>query len=168
MSFRALVPATLILATLAAAPAFAAEFNLGLSVGAGRMEAAEPEPWAPDENDVGFSLGFELLAELPAVELGGGIEYGPPRDAVYSDLEYTFAYAIVRVKVVTPLYLVGRYGREWMTFRGERTEKTGEDDGWSLGVGVQALKRLRAEALYGEGVGDVDFSATSVRLVVVF
>jgi len=63
------------------------------------------------DTDEGFSLGLELMFDLPLIDVGVGYEYGFPRDGQHiEDLEYHYVYGIGRLTLLGPVYLVGRYG----------------------------------------------------------
>ncbi len=85
---RFVIPSALILILCAAvAPAGAVGFDLGIAVGAqfnGDISDLDLD------TDDGFSLGLELMFEIPIVKLGVGYEYGFPRDTdgAVSDIEY--------------------------------------------------------------------------------
>jgi hypothetical protein len=171
MSCRALALASLLLAVFGVGPATAADLSLGLSAGADLMGTLNVDYGRTSDDldaDVGFSVGLELLVELSKVELGAGLEYGPPREVGYGDLHYTMLYAIARWKVLSPLYLVGSLGQARLDYAEPSSDWNGDGPLWSAGFGAEVLERLRVEALYTACMGDLELDMTSLRLVVVF
>ena len=143
------------LLVLATAPSAAAlGFDLGLAAGA---EFAGDVSNFDLDTDSGFSLGLELMFEVPVVKLGVGYEYGFPRDTdgVLSDMEYHMLYVVGRVNFFGPLYAVGRIGYADLT--AELPEEVGKDSGnsFSLGAGID-LPSVKVEILYNDFDIEID------------
>lgn len=165
---RHVLAITLILAA-AAAPAAAGpvEFCLfgGVDV-SGNVDVGSLDL----DSEQGYSLGVELLADLPVIDVGGGAEYGVPRgfDAREGEYSYTFIYAVARLTVIGPIYLVGRYGYTDPSIDDIEGDSIGSGTGWGAGVGVSLLTRLKLEVQHTEMGGDVDYTATVARLILTF
>lgn len=119
----------------------------------------------------GFNLGLELMFDVPVVELGAGFEYGFPRAA--SDgggkIEFWQLYGIARLTVFARFYLVGRLGYASPSandFLDGSFDDTGAS--WGIGAGLAVLRNLKAELLYSDLSGDVDYSYWSARAVYTF
>ena len=153
----------------AATPAVAGpiEFNLfagidtGGSVDLGSLKL---------DSKQGYALGIEILADLPLIGVGGGAEYGAPRgfDATDGEYRYTFVYAVVRLTIFGPVYVVGRYGYTDPSVDELEGDSIGSGPGWGAGVGVSLLGQLKVEVQHTEFGGDVDYSATVARLILSF
>lgn len=157
----------------AAAPADAVGFDLGIAGGAqfqGDVSDLDLD------TDSGFSLGLELMFEIPIVKLGVGYEYGFPRDTngELSNIEYHLVYGIARLHFLGPLYAMGRVG--YASLRAEVPEISGSDTGgsWSLGLGFE-LTKFKIEVLYNEFDvsvseidGTVDYSNYAARFIYSF
>ena len=128
------------------------------------------------DTDSGFSLGLELMFEVPIVKLGVGYEYGFPRgtDGTLTDIEYHLLYGIARLHFLGPAYIMGRAG--YANMRAELDKLQGSDTGlsWSLGLGVK-VRRFRIEVDYNEFDisvddfgGTIDYSNYAARLVISF
>ncbi len=128
------------------------------------------------DTDSGFSLGLELMFEIPIVKLGVGYEYGFPRDTdgALSNMEYHLFYGIARVHFLGPAYVMGRAG--YANMRAELPEISGSDDGlsWGVGLGVK-ISRFKVEVAYNDFDitvndlgGTVDYSNYAARLIFSF
>ena len=162
------------LLVLATAPSAAAlGFDLGIAAGA--EFAGEVSNFDLD-TDGGFSLGLELMFEVPVVKLGVGYEYGFPRDTdgELSDLEYHMLYVIGRVNFFGPLYAAGRIG--YANLSADLPDEVGKDSGNSFGLGVGIdLPSVKIEILYNDFDievddfgGTVDYTNFQARLIYSF
>jgi hypothetical protein len=126
--------------------------------------------------DSGFTLGLELMFEIPIVKLGVGYEYGFPRDTngVLSNIEYNLFYGIARVHFLGPAYAMARAG--YADLSAELPDLKGSDDGlsWGLGLGVK-ISRFKIEVAYNDFDitvndfgGSVDYSNYAARLIFSF
>jgi len=172
---RRLMHATpIILVILACAgPASALGFDLGLAAGA-QLNGSIGE--LDLDTDAGFTLGLELMFEVPIVELGIGYEYGFPRDSdgPLSEIEHHLVYAAARIHFFGPAYAIGRFG--YASLEAEIPNISGSDNGssWSIGAGIEITK-VKLEVLYNEmdiTIDDlglkVDYSSYTARLIYVF
>lgn len=128
------------------------------------------------DTDSGFSLGLELMFEIPIVKVGVGYEYGFPRDTdgSLSNIEYHLFYGIARVHFLGPVYAMGRAG--YATMRADLLDASGSDDGlsWGLGIGF-TVSRFKIEVAYNDFDitvndlgGSVDYSNYAARLIYSF
>jgi len=122
------------------------------------------------DSERGYSLGIEVLADLPILDVGGGAEYGVPRgfDATEGEYSYTFVYAVARLTLLGPLYAVGRYGYLDPSIDELELQTVGSGTGWGAGLGVTLLDTLMLEVQHIELGGDVDYSATVARVILSF
>lgn len=149
----ALVATAVLLA--ATAPASAMGFDLGI---AGGVQFGGSIDSIGLDTDNGYTLGLELLFEVPVVELGVGYEYGFPLDSdgAIENIDYHLVYGIGRVHILGPGYIVGRAG--YASVSAEIPDLgAGSNEGlsWGLGLGVEFWK-MRAEILYNDFDIDVD------------
>jgi hypothetical protein len=129
-------------------PAGAAGLELGIAGGAQFLgDISELDV----DTDEGFSLGLELMFDIPIVKLGLGYEYGFPRstELLVDDLEYHLVYAMARLHVLGPAYLAARVG--YANLSADVVEISVSEDGfsWSAGLGIK-LWRFNVEALYNQ------------------
>lgn len=144
-------------------------FDLGLAVGG--QFSGDVSDFNIDTDD-GFTLGLEVIFDLPMLKLGVGYEYGFPRDTkgALSDLEYHLIYGIGRFSFIGPVYAVGRLGFADVRARFGRIGDWEQGSSWSIGVGVHVAK-IRAELLYnnfsvGTGGGhSADLNNYAARLI---
>jgi len=159
----------LALAVASAVPALAGpvDFNLFASVDTGGALAVGS---LDVDTERGYSLGLEVLADLPLADLGGGAEYGVPRklDATVGEYSYTFVYVVARVALLGPLYAVARYGYLDPTLGELESADPGSGTGWGAGVGFSLLDALKVEVQHTELGGDVDYTATVARVILTF
>ncbi len=158
---------------VAALPAAALDFNLtaGLDLG-GSFDLGSISLDA----DTGYTLGLEVVADLPFVDVGVGAEYGFSRGAsggLSGDLSFAHLYAVGRLTVFGPVYLAARLG--YADVSASDLADGGANGGatWSVGGGFSFLGTLRAEALLNNVSGDIgglnlDYQTWSVRLVYTF
>lgn len=168
MVFRS---ALILFLLLVAAPAGAVGLDFGLALGA-QLNGHLSGSWDNESTDAGFSLGLELMFEIPIVRLGVGYEFGFPRDLDMntSDLEYQLLYGIARVDVIGPAYVMARagYGDFEPTGHYLRSERTIV---WGVGLGVN-LSGIKLEAMYNDfeiPTGNTShYTHCSVRMIVEF
>ncbi len=157
---RFVIPSTFILILLAAAaPAGAVGFDLGIAAGGqfgGSLSGINID------TDGGFSLGLELMFEIPIVKLGVGYEYGFPRDSdgMVSDLDYHLFYGIGRVHFLGPAYFMARVG--YADVSADLPDFHGSDStmSWSAGLGVK-ISKFKFEAMYNDFDVTLDDSGRS-------
>ena len=160
---------SVVVVAAAAAPAAAGPVDFNLFAGIDTSGSVGLGPLDLD-SEQGYSLGIEVLADLPIVDVGGGAEYGVPRgfDAVAGEYSYTFIYAVARLTVFGPVYVVGRFGYTDPSFEDIEGDSIGSGTGWGAGVGVSLLDSLMLEVQHTEFGGDVDYSATVARVILSF
>jgi hypothetical protein len=170
---RALILVGIVIVMSTAAPAAALGLDLGV---AGGVQLEGDITDLEIDTDSGFSLGLELMFELPIVDLGAGYEYGFPRDTdtLLSDIEYHFFYGAARLGFIGPVYAMARLG--YATVRAELPEVSGSGDGlsWSLGLGVR-IRAVRIEVDYNEFDitaddlgGSLDYTNLAARVIYSF
>ena len=163
---RRVVLIAVCLAVLAATPA--AAFDLNLAVGADFGGDFSLGGISVDA-DTGYSLGLELAFKVPIVELGVGFEYGFSRGITIGNLDasYTHIYGIGRF-FFGPLYVAGRFGYHDASVD-SILEGTFDGGGtWSLGGGVELFDKLKAELLFNNLGGDLEYETWTVRLLYTF
>jgi len=164
----------LVAAVLAAAvPAAALDLNLtaGLDLGGSFDLGAISR-----DADVGYTLGLELVWDLPLVDVGVGAEYGFSRGAsgdFSGSLSFAHVYAVGRLTVFGPVYLAARLGYSDLSVSDLVDSSANGGPTWSVGGGFSFLGTLRAEALLNNVSGDIgdldlDYQTWSVRLVYTF
>lgn len=152
---RFVIPFILILILIASVtPAGAVGFDLGIAVGAqfnGDIEDLDLD------TDEAFSLGLELMFEVPIIKLGVGYEWGLPRDTngAVSDIEYHLVYGIGRIQFLGPLFFMARLG--YADISAEIPDLKGSDTSlsWSAGIGV-SITRFKFEAMYNDFDIEID------------
>lgn len=157
------------LAVLATAMPAAAVVDVN-AVGAVDFQGSlDLEDLSPNANP-GFTLGLEVMFDVPVVEVGAGVEYGFPRAVDGGgNVDYWNLYGIARLFVLGKLYLAGRLG-----FHGSSAndflEGNLSDNGlsWSVGAGLGILKKLKVELLYSDFGSDLDYQTWSARAVYTF
>ena len=119
----------------------------------------------------GFTLGLEIIFDVPVVELGAGFEYGFPRaaDDGGGNVDFWQLYGVGRLTVFTRIYLVGRVGYASSSVD-EFFDSSFDDHGlsWGIGAGIRLLPNVKAELLYSDLSGDVDYDYWSARAVYTF
>jgi hypothetical protein len=157
---------------LAAAPGTAADFSLtaGLDFG-GTFENG-----TSIDSAEGYSIGGEIMFDLPWVELGAGLEYGFDRGADTDDsvigneeVDYKNVYLFGRVDIIGPFFLTARLG--YGDLGGIEDIEGGGS--WSAGAGISLFDRIKVEALLNNFSGDIDgleydYETYSARLIITF
>jgi hypothetical protein len=118
----------------------------------------------------GFTLGLELMFDVPVVELGAGVEYGFPRAVSGGgNVDYWNLYGVVRFFIFGKVYLAGRLGYN-SSSANDFLEGNLSDNGttWSLGAGLGILRNLKAELLYTDFGTDLNYQTWSARAVFTF
>jgi hypothetical protein len=163
-----LVPAIIVASITIAAPASAQiHFNLAAGVDvSGSFDLGEISSSA----DPGFTLGLELMFEVPIVELGVGFEYGFSRGTGVSDIDasYTHLYGIARLTIFGRLYLIGRFGYHDLSASGIPDIDGGSGGTWGLGAGLGIFKWLAVEVIFNDLSSDFDYSTWAARAVFTF
>jgi hypothetical protein len=164
MRLRTFVGLAVGVLALAAAPAAATEVNLfvGFDTG-GSFDLGTIDL----ESESGYTLGLEVIVDLPVFDFGVGAEYGVPRSPTKgaSELQYSCIYGIARVTVIGILYLTGRYGYADVDFDEVLAKQENAGRLWSLGAGVSLGSKWRAEALYTEIKAGFTYETYSARLI---
>jgi hypothetical protein len=158
-----------VLFVVTAAPAVAGPVDFSLFAGIDTSGSVDLSSLELD-SEQGYSLGIEILADLPIIDVGGGAEYGVPRgfDATAGEYSYTFIYAVARLTILGPVYVVGRFGYTDPSVDEIEGGSMGSGTGWGAGVGVSLLDFLMIELQHTELGGDVDYSATVARVIFSF
>lgn len=158
---RFVVPSALILILcVVAAPASAVGFDFGIAAGAQFNGDISDLDLNTDDS---FTLGLELMFEIPIVKLGVGYEYGFPQDTdgLVTDIEYHLFYGIGRVHFLGPVYAMARVG--YANVSAKVPDYKGSDSAvsWSAGIGV-TLSKFKLEAMYSDFDIEVDQAGGSV------
>jgi hypothetical protein len=165
---RLSVAASILIVVAVAAPADAGiDFNL---VGALDFGGSIDFDAGSGSTNPGFTLGLELMFDVPVVELGAGFEYGFPRAVSGGgNVDYWNLYGVVRLFVFGKVYLAGRLGYN-SSSANDFLEGDLSDNGttWSLGAGLGILKNLKAELLYSDFGSDLSYDTWSARAVFTF
>ena len=171
---RFVVPSILIfIVCICVTPAGAVGFDLGIAVGAqfgGNISNLDLD------TDEAFSLGLELMFEVPIIKLGVGYEYGMPRDTdgAISDIEYHLVYGIGRVHFLGPVFVMARLG--YADVSAEVPDLSASDSAlsWSAGFGL-TISKFKFEAMYNDfdieiddSGGSTSFSNYSARVIFSF
>ncbi len=157
---RFVIPSALILMLcLVAAPASAVGFDFGIAAGA--QFNGDISDFDLNTDD-GFSLGLELMFEIPIVKLGVGYEYGFPRDTdgLVSDIEYHLVYGIGRIHL-GPIYVVARAGYADVSAKVPDYKGSEAAVSWGAGLGVK-ISKFKIEAMYNDFDIEVDQAGGSV------
>ena len=120
--------------------------------------------------DPGFTLGLELMFEVPVVELGVGFEYGFGRDTGISgaEAEYWNLYGVGRLFVFGRFYLVARVGYYDLSTDQVLEGEVGNDMTIGGGAGLGILKNLKVEILFNDLTDSLDYEAWLARAVFTF
>ncbi len=171
---RLVIPSALILILCAAAaPASAVGFDFGIAAGAQFSGDISDLDLNTDD---GFSLGLELMFEIPIVKLGVGYEYGFPRDTdgLVSDIEYHLVYGIGRIHFLGPVYVMARVGYADVSAEVPDLKKSNSAVSWSAGFGVK-ISKFKLEAMFSDfdievsqAGGSVPYTNYSARLIYSF
>ncbi|RLE27452.1 MAG: hypothetical protein DRJ61_17410 [Acidobacteria bacterium] len=157
---RLVIPSALILILCAAAtPAGAVGFDLGIAIGAqlnGDISHLDLN------TDDGFSLGLELMFEIPIIKLGVGYEYGFPRDTdgAVSDIQYHLVYGIGRIHL-GPVYFAVRAGYADVSAKVPDYKGSNAAISWGAGFGVR-ISKFKLEAMYNDFDIEVDQAGGSM------
>ena len=167
---RRIVVSALTLAVLAVALPAAAVVDVNLVGGLDLYGTFDLEALSSSTSP-GFTLGLELMFDVPVVELGAGFEYGFPRAAKDGggNIEFWQLYGVARLTVFARFYLVGRLGYASPSandFLDGSFDVTGAS--WGIGAGIAILHSLKAELLYSDLSGDVDYNFWSARAIYTF
>jgi hypothetical protein len=152
--FMAAVPAGAFDVNLAVGADFGGDFDLGgVSL----------------SSNTGYNLALEIAVEVPFIELGAGLEYGFSRSADVADLEASYyqIYGIGRF-FFGPVYIAGRLGYADMSVSSILGGDFGGGSTWGLGGGVEFFGKLKAELLFNNINGDLDYSSWTIRLLYTF
>jgi hypothetical protein len=144
----AVLPILVLILVATVNPAGAVGFDLGIAVGAQLNGDISDVNLDPDD---GFSLGLELMFEIPIVKLGVGYEYGFPRDSsgAVSDIEHHLLYGVGRVHFLGPAFFMARVGYASVSAKTPDLSGSNESLSWSVGVGVK-ISKFKIEAMYND------------------
>ena len=147
MRFAVLSILVLILVA-AVSPAAAIGFDLGIAAG---VQLGGDLSGINIDTDDGFSLGLELMFEIPIVKLGVGYEYGFPRDTAgsVSDIEYHLVYGVGRVHFFGPIFAMARVGYADVSAKVPHLKGSDGAVSWSAGVGFK-ISKFKIEAMYND------------------
>ena len=168
MTHRLLVVAVVLFSLALTAPASAVvDFNV-----AGSMDfqgSLNLDGFSPD-TDPGFTLGLEVMFDVPVVELGAGFEYGFPRSVDGGgEVDYWNLYGVARLTLFFKIYLVGRVGYAASSaddfFEGDVDDNSAS---WSAGAGIGIIPKLKVELLYSDFGGDLEYQTWSARAIYTF
>ena len=154
------------LAIVAAAPCEGFDLNLAVGVDfGGDFDFGDISL----SSNTGYNLGLELAFDIPAIELGIGLEYGFSRGASAYDLDASYyqIYGIGRF-FFGPLYVAGRFGYADMSVSTILEGDFGGGGSWGLGGGVELFGKLKAELLFNNINGDLDYQSWTIRLLYTF
>lgn len=168
MNNRLFTVAVVLLSLAIATPSSAVvDFNVAGSVDF--QGSLNLEGFTPDA-DPGFTLGLEVMFDVPIVELGAGIEYGFPRSVDGGgDVDYWNLYGVARLTLFFKIYLVGRIGYA-ASSADDFLEGDLEDNSasWSLGAGIGIVPKFKVELLYSDFGGDLKYQTWSARAIYTF
>jgi hypothetical protein len=125
---------------------------------------------AKTDADPGFTLGLEVMFDVPVVELGVGLEYGFPRGGDIDDFDVAYyqLYGLARLTIFGRLYLVGRVGYYDVSVDKLEEGDLSGDAAVSAGAGLGLLERLKVELLFNNLAGDFGYESWLARLVYTF
>jgi hypothetical protein len=151
---------------LVAVPADA--FDLNLAVGAdfgGDFDLGNVSL----SSNTGYNLGLEIAFDIPIIELGAGLEYGFSRSSSNADLDASYyqIYAIGRF-FFGPVYIAGRFGYADMSVSTILDGDFGGGSTWGLGGGIELFGKLKAELLFNNINGDLEYQSWTIRLLYTF
>jgi hypothetical protein len=143
-------------------------FDLNLAVGAdfgGEFDLGSVSL----SSNTGYNLGLEIAFDVPFIELGVGLEYGFSRSADIADLDasYSLIYGIGRF-FFGPVYIAGRFGYANMSVSTILEGDFGGGSSWGLGGGIELFGKLKAELLFNNISGDLDYQSWTIRLLYTF
>jgi hypothetical protein len=120
--------------------------------------------------DPGFTLGLEVMFDVPVVELGAGAEYGFSRDSgvAGADVSYWHFYGIGRVFVFSRFYLAARLGYYDLSVDDIISGNVGNDYALGLGAGVGILPKLKVELFFNNITSSLDYDTWAARVVYTF
>jgi hypothetical protein len=152
-----------------AAPAAAAGIDFNVTAGldlAGSFDLGD----ISSSGDPGFTLGLEVMFDVPVVELGGGLEYGFPRGTGVAavDAKYLQLYGIARWFIFTRFYLVGRLSYYDLSTDDIVVDDIGGSGALGLGAGLAVLKKLKVELIFNNITSSLDYDTWSARAVYTF
>jgi hypothetical protein len=164
-------PAALLvlIALMAVASPAAAGIDLNVAAGVDFLGEFDLDAVKTDA-DPGFTLGLELMFDVPVFELGVGLEYGFPRggDIGELDVAYYQLYGLARLTIIGRLYLVARLGYYDVSVDNLEEGKLNGDGAISAGAGLGLLEKLKVELLFNNVAGDFAYESWVARLVYTF
>jgi hypothetical protein len=168
MTHRPAALLILVALTAFASPA-AAGIDINIAAGVDFLGEFDLDAFKTDA-DPGFTLGLEVMFDVPVVELGVGLEYGFPRGGDISDLdvEYYQLYGLLRLTIIGRLYLVGRMGYYDVSVDQLQEGDLSGDATIAAGAGLGLLERLKVELLFNNLAGDFGYESWLARLVYTF
>jgi len=120
--------------------------------------------------DPGFTLGLEVMFDVPVVELGAGVEYGFSRDSgvAGADAQYWHFYGIGRLFVFSRFYIGARLGYYDLSVDDIIAGSVGNDYALGLGAGVGILRNLKVELFFNNVTSSLDYDTWAARVVYTF
>ena len=168
---RRLLLSLTLLATLVAGLPTAAAAGLDVNVTGGLDVAGSFDLDVFSSNaDPGFTLGLEVMFDVPVVELGAGAEYGFSRDSgvAGTDAQYWHFYGIARLFVFSRFYVAGRLGYYDLSVDEIIAGNVGNDYAIGLGAGVGILRDLKVELFFNNVTSSLDYDTWAARVVYTF
>jgi hypothetical protein len=152
-----------------ASPAAAAGIEINVAAGVDFLGEFDLDAVKTDA-DPGFTLGLEVIFDVPVVELGVGLEYGFPRggDIGELDVAYYQLYGLARLTIIGRLYLVARLGYYDVSVDNLEEGDLDGDGAISAGAGLGLLEKLKVELLFNNIAGDFAYESWVARLVYTF
>jgi hypothetical protein len=162
-----IVAALVVLLGPASPQVWAVDFDLNLALGAdfaGDFDVGD----ITIEADTGYTLGLEVVFDLPVIEAGVGLEYGFSRDVQNGEFaaDYYQIFAIGRF-FFGPLYAAGRLGYADVSLP-SRYEGDSAGGSWALGGGVEFFETVKLELLFNELGSDLGYESWTARLLYTF
>jgi hypothetical protein len=120
--------------------------------------------------DPGFTLGLEVMFDVPVVELGAGVEYGFSRNSgvAGADAQYWHFYGIGRLFVFSRFYIAARLGYYDLSVDDLIAGNVGNDYALGLGAGVGILRNLKVELFFNNVTSSLDYDTWAARVVYTF
>lgn len=158
-----------LIALMAVASPVAAGIDLNIAAGVDFLGEFDLDGVTSDA-DPGFTLGLEVMFDVPVVELGVGLEYGFPRGGDFGnfDVAYYQLYGLARLTILGRLYLVARLGYYDVSVDNLEQGKLDGDGAISAGAGLGLLEKLKVELLFNNIAGDFAYESWAARLVYTF
>jgi hypothetical protein len=154
---------------VAASPATAAGLDFNVTGGLDVAGSFDLDVLSSN-SDPGFTLGLELMFDVPVVELGVGVEHGFSRNSGVADADakYWHFYGIGRLFVFSRFYLAARLGYYDLSVDDIIAGDVGNDYALGLGAGVGILRNLKVELIFNNVTSSLDYDTWAARVVYTF